>query len=66
MAKVYITSSDPVVNKIYSQEETEELFGVDHLQDYGTEIPDELLKLYQENIKVFWEIQDALDFFKKG
>ena len=58
---VYATSSDPVVHKLYDEDETLELYGEDMMEDNGTQIEEELLRRYQKNISEFWAIQDELD-----
>ena len=61
MSKIILTSSDPVIHKIYSPEESIDIFGEEGLYDYGVEIPDDLLDRYLKNQEEFWKIQKEID-----
>lgn len=65
MTKVYITTSDPITHYIYNEQESNDMFGADMLEDYGINIPDELLARYKANYSEFWKIQDELGAYKK-
>lgn len=68
MARVTYHENDPFVTYIYSNEETNEIFGEDFLVEYGIEIPDELFERYKICWNEFWKIQNELDkiIYKKG
>ncbi len=61
MSKIILTSSDPIVHRIYSPIESIDLFGEEYLEEYGIEIPAELLVKYLNNQEEFWQIQKELD-----
>lgn len=61
MAKVYLTTHDPITIRVYDKIECDELFGEDHLEDYGVNIPDELLEEYNETLRKFWAVQNKLE-----
>lgn len=60
MARVYITTNDPIVSIVMSEQECNDLFGDDYILDYGIDIPDSLLARYKENYIEFWKIQDEI------
>lgn len=45
---------------VYSKNEVIEMFGEDYLEEYGYNIPDELLKEYSEASKLFRSVQQKL------
>ena len=45
----YIYETDGFRTKLYSQDETVEMFGSEFLADYGHVVPEELLSRYQQN-----------------
>lgn len=65
MRKVTISTNDPIVYTVKDEQETIEYFGEDFLQDYGVEIPDELLQAYNKAYQEFWKVQLELDKYKK-
>jgi hypothetical protein len=65
MSKVYITSEDPVTYRVYDEKEANELFGEGFMNEYGTEIPDNLLKRYKAVHYEFWEIQNEIAAWRK-
>lgn len=65
MPKIIITSSDPIVHKIYSPIESIDLFGEEYIEEYGIEIPPDLLVKYLNNQEEFWIIQKELDKYVK-
>lgn len=64
MEKVYITTSDPVTHRIYDKEEVLELFGDGFMEEYGKEIPEDLLRRYKAAYYEFWRIQEEIEFWK--
>jgi hypothetical protein len=60
MNNAYISKHDPLEYYIYNKEECLDYFGEDFLEEYGHEIPDELLVRYQESVKVWNGIQKEL------
>jgi hypothetical protein len=65
MAKITLTTNDPVITEIRNSQETIDLFGDDFLDDYGIEAPDELIERFQKNYKEFKEIQAEINKLKK-
>jgi len=61
MAKVTLHSNDIIILEIDDEDATVYLFGNDFLEDYGIEIPDELLERYNKNRDEFLEIQKELE-----
>lgn len=64
MARVTFSTNDPVVWTIRDEKTTIEYFGEDYLEDYGKDIPDELLEKYEKAYQEFWRVQLLLDKFK--
>lgn len=65
MAKVYITTNDPIVCTVMDEKECNDTFGDDFILEYGTEIPQQLLKDYKRVYHEFWEIQEHLKYYKR-
>jgi len=61
MARVTFHSNDPIIENIYDEEKTIEYFGEDFLEDYGIDIPDDLLERYTLNWLEFLKIQEEID-----
>jgi len=61
----YIATTDPVHYKVYNKDEVEIMFGLDYLEDYGHEIPEDLLKRYKLAYIQFWNIQGELEKYKE-
>ncbi len=63
--RVYESSSDPVLIKLYSEAEAVDNFGRENFNDWAIEVPDELAKRYFNAHKAFFESQKELDEFLK-
>ena len=61
MVKVEISNGDPFIWTIYDEKESAELFGDDYIEEFGTEIPEELLQEYKKVSAEFWKIQSQID-----
>lgn len=66
MNKVTVTISrdDLFSYRLLSPTDTIEMFGEDYLEDYGIEIPSELLAEYKELMKKYDAMQQKLKFYK--
>lgn len=60
----YITFNDIMQVVIYDKAETIDLFGEDFLEEYGSEISEELLARYKNCMREFSEIQQMLKMLK--
>ncbi len=64
--RVYESSSDPILIKLYSEAEAVDLFGKDSFDEYAIQVPDDLAQRYFDAHKAFFKSQDELnEFFKK-
>lgn len=63
--KVYITTRDPILYDIYNKEKCEEYFGKDFLNEYGVEIPYNLLLDFEKAEILFMSVQDRILRFIK-
>lgn len=66
MAKVTFTENDPFIITIRDEVETADLFGDDFIDEYGIEVPDELIERFKNNYKEFKAIQQELDKYRKS
>jgi hypothetical protein len=57
----YITTTDPIVFKVYTKEETELYFGEEFLEEYGVEIDPVLIRRYKKNLVDFYAIQAEIE-----
>lgn len=62
----YITTNDPVILIIYDKQKTIDTFGDDFLEEYGHNLPPELLSAYFGNLLEFERIQKELEKYKHG
>lgn len=58
--KVTICTNDPVIYEILDKEESSELFGEDYIEEYGVEIPEDMLSQYKKTHREFGAIQDKI------
>jgi hypothetical protein len=65
MARVTLHTNDPVILNINDEEKCVDMFGEDFLQDYGVEIPNELLERYTINWLEFLKIQKEIEKYHK-
>ena len=63
--KITIYTHDPILNLIYTKEESDELFGEDYIEDYGIEVPDDLAIKVIESYKNLIEAQIEFEKFIK-
>lgn len=61
LKKVYIVLHDPFLYKVYDEDETKATFGEGFLEQYGKEIPVELLIKYKSSHQKFWDIQREIE-----
>jgi hypothetical protein len=54
----YIFETDSFRIKLYTKQETCEMFGLDYLEDYGHTIPEDLLNRYLKNEKEWAQKND--------
>ena len=59
-----ICEHDPLILFVHSKEETIEMFGEDYLEEYGYEIPEDVLKRYEQVTKDFSAMQRELRKYK--
>lgn len=57
---VYIQVSDPFIYEIQKRSEVIRIYGEGFLEEYGIEIPDELLREYEEVEEKFWIVQKKI------
>ena len=55
-----ISRDDIFLLSVYDAKETKQIFGKEYLEEYGTYIPEELIKEYQENWEKLQKIQSEL------
>lgn len=65
MAKVYISTHDSFVFYVMDESECNDTFGDDYIQDFGVEIPDNLLQEYKQAYNEFWKVQEKLKPYHK-
>lgn len=58
--RVSVTNADLFTFRINDSLQTIELFGEDYLEEYGIDIPQDLLNRYKRNIKEYREIQEEI------
>lgn len=56
----YLYTDDPFIVYLYDRKETTDTFGEDHLQEFGTYVPEELIERYKNAKKEFFEVQKEL------
>lgn len=61
--KYTIYHHDPMLTLIYRPETSAEYFGEDYSEEYGIEIPEELVNRVIESYENMLKIQDELDKF---
>lgn len=66
MSRVTVTSHDPITTVLYDEQESADLFGDDYIQEYGIEMPAELLNEYKRIYNEFWRVQKELENYLKG
>ena len=65
MARVTLHTGDPFITEILTELETFEMFGNEYIDDYGIEVPDNLVERYKKNWKEFLEIQTEINIILK-
>jgi hypothetical protein len=61
MAKVNISTHDPLVYTVMDEQTATNFFTKDYLDEYGIEISNELLTEYKKAYDEFWRVQNLID-----
>lgn len=65
MPKVTFTTSDPFITIIRDEKESIDFFGADYLNDFGVEVPQDLIERFKKNYEEFKLIQQELAPFTR-
>lgn len=60
MTRVLLQRQDRFRYELMDKAQSDDMFGEDYLQDYGLEVPTDLLERYKANIKEYEDIQSEL------
>lgn len=64
--KYIVYTHDPILTLVYRPETSAEYFGEDYAEEFGVEIPDELVNRVIESYENMIKVQDELGKFLKG
>lgn len=59
MAKTIICEVDPFIHKIRTREESIYLFGEDYVDEFGFEVPDELIEEFKKTYDKLMELSET-------